>query len=727
MTFGIFLAALVLAGAIGFIAYYFTALRPRPGTLDWIAMADRAPFTLAHKRHAMARKDALPVLIITVVYAVTAFFSLGSTKAPQAYHDFVDGETVTIQVEGDKPLLVSRVWAYSSLGTGAYNLEVSADGEAWSTLWTKTEQDEWGRDKTVYYWALADGYDPSYALSQDYVKLFKWQDIIPQQAQWVRYIRITGKADYNQQTLRLGKLIFFDDQNQPLSFSWSLTDGETAPDGLAQLFTVDNNVPVAISWRNSSYFDEIYHPRTALEHLEGLNPYETTHPPLGKLILSIGIWLFGMTPFGWRFMGTLFGVLMLPLLYVFLKNMFGKTVVATCGTALFAAEFMHLAQTRIATIDTYGVFFILLSYWFFYRWLTASATPNKKGKTSEGYGSLALAGITWGIGCACKWTVIYAGVGLAVLYVLHLVLRALAWKRGEENAPSPAEPAAEPSPDDGLPLPAELSRVKTPRKRSLAGWLVKTLLLSVLCFVLIPLAIYTASYIPYALAQGNVGLSLPNTLSGFGRSFPVFWENLWGYLRQGKDFRGPSIPRDSLSGIMLHNQYHMLTYHNGVTTPHSYESRWYQWLVDGRPILFYLDDMGGSGMTERFASFNNPLISWAGLLSLIAVAIRFVQRKCGKALFLVVAFLSQLLPWVFIGRTTFAYHYFPSILFLVFCICYLFNDLMECQWAKWRLPVYGVTGVSIALYVLFYPALIGLTMPNWYSGGLLRFLPSWPF
>ena len=585
MTFGIFLAALVLAGAIGFIAYYFTALRPRPGTLDWIAMADRAPFTLAHKRHAMARKDALPVLIITVVYAVTAFFSLGSTKAPQAYHDFVDGETVTIQVEGDKPLLVSRVWAYSSLGTGAYNLEVSADGEAWSTLWTKTEQDEWGRDKTVYYWALADGYDPSYALSQDYVKLFKWQDIIPQQAQWVRYIRITGKADYNQQTLRLGKLIFFDDQNQPLSFSWSLTDGETAPDGLAQLFTVDNNVPVAISWRNSSYFDEIYHPRTALEHLEGLNPYETTHPPLGKLILSIGIWLFGMTPFGWRFMGTLFGVLMLPLLYVFLKNMFGKTVVATCGTALFAAEFMHLAQTRIATIDTYGVFFILLSYWFFYRWLTASATPNKKGKTSEGYGSLALAGITWGIGCACKWTVIYAGVGLAVLYVLHLVCAPWPGKGGGKR-PLPRRagggvlPGRRPSPPGGA-FPGQDPPEEIP------SW--------VACQDPAPLRavlrphspghLYRLLY-PLRPGPGNVGLSLPNTLSGFGRSFPVFWENLWGYLRQGKDFRGPSIPRDSLSGIMLHNQYHMLTYHNGVTTPHSYESRWYQWLVDGRPILF---------------------------------------------------------------------------------------------------------------------------------------------
>ena len=670
MTPAIFLAALVLAGAIGFIAYYFSALRPRPGTLDWISLTERAPFTFARRRYPLARKDALPILLITAIYAVTAFFSLGSMKAPQAYCDFADGETVTIQVDGD-PLMVSRLWSYSSLGTGGYNLEVSQDGKTWSTLWTKTEKDEWGRDKTVYYWAQAEGYDPSYALSQDYIKLFKWQDIIPQQAQWVQYIRITGKADYNQQTLRLGKLIFFDDQNQPLRFNWAMADGAAVPAGLDQLFTVDDTVPEAISWRNSSYFDEIYHPRTALENIENLHPYEITHPPLGKVILGLGIRLFGMTPFGWRFMGTLFGVLMLPLLYVFLKNMFGKTAVAACGTTLFAAEFMHLTQTRIATIDTYGVFFILLSYWFFYRWLTASATPNKKGQTGEGYGSLALSGITWGIGCACKWTVVYAGVGLALLYLIHMIFRIRDWNKGSGEQ------------EDGEDFP--------PRpKKSLAGWLVKTLLLSVLCFVVLPAAIYTASYIPYAASKGSV-------------TFASVFDEMW------------------------RNQSYMLNYHNGVTDPHNYESRWYQWLVDARPILFYLDDMGGSGMTERFASFNNPLISWAGLLSLIAVAVRFVQRRCGKALFLVVAFLSQFLPWVFIGRTTFAYHYFPSILFLIFCICYVFNDLMECKWAKWRLPVYGVTSVSVALYVLFYPALIGLTMPSWYSHNLLAFLPSWPF
>ena len=72
-------------------------------------------------------------------------------------------------------------------------------------------------------------------------------------------------------------------------------------------------------------------------------------------------------------MGALFGVLMLPILYLFLKNLFGKTPVAACGSALFAFDFMHLTQTRIATIDTYGVFFILLMYYFLYRYLALPA------------------------------------------------------------------------------------------------------------------------------------------------------------------------------------------------------------------------------------------------------------------------------------------------------------------------------------------------------------------
>ena len=61
-------------------------------------------------------------------------------------------------------------------------------------------------------------------------------------------------------------------------------------------------------------------------------------------------------------MGALFGVLMLPLLYVFAKRLLKETRWAAVATIIFASDCMHYALTRIATIDSYSVFFIIAMY-----------------------------------------------------------------------------------------------------------------------------------------------------------------------------------------------------------------------------------------------------------------------------------------------------------------------------------------------------------------------------
>ena len=102
------------------------------------------------------------------------------------------------------------------------------------------------------------------------------------------------------------------------------------------------------------------------------------------------------------------------------------------------------------------------------------------------------------------------------------------------------------------------------------------------------------------------------------------------------------------------------------------------------------------------------------------------KRRDGKALFLLVGYLAQLVPWIPISRPTFNYHYFPAVPFLVFALCYLFNDLARCRPRFWKRWVLGLTGTAVGLYMAFYPVLIGLTIPRWYSTAL-RWLPSWPF
>lgn len=750
---GMAVGLLVLLAVFVFFLRYWSVCRPRRGSLEWIAMEEaRRPLTFSLPLHPMEKKDALPLLLITAVYAATAFFRLGAFTAPQSALDFGANQTVTISF--GQPVTIAKLRYFSNLGTGDYNVEISSDGETWSTLWARHEDEEDPDKITGYYWADAQDYSPSYALPQEYNDLFKWLDIEVDNPLSARYMRITGRSDKG--LLELGELALYGSagESQDLQARLTLSAGPASSGisvtGADALFDEQETVPDLPSWYNSAYFDEIYHPRTALEHIENVYPYEVSHPPLGKLIISLGIRIFGMAPFGWRFMGALFGVGMLPILYVFLKNLFGRTVVAACATALFAFDFMHLTQTRIATIDTYGVFFILLMYFFMYRYLTLPAgTSFRRGALP-----LFLSGLFWGIGAASKWTVIYGGAGLCLLYFIGLFFKHREWPAGES----------------------------APR---FAPWLIKTLLFSVLAFVLLPGLIYVLSYWPYASARGNE--------AGLGG---ILLEIVsWPFVQLPQVLRGERelflSNSQNIVDIMLQNQHFMLTYHEGVHASHPYSSRWYQWIVDARPILYYLDNTSGKaeGLKAAFGCFNNPIVCWGGLLAVLTCAAQTFHRRwakrlfflllalaglgacvgvdgllsseldapvlighltvmvlalllyaglCslavwgsartdGRTLFLLVGYLSQLLPWLLIGRTTFEYHYFPSTLFLTLALGLVLDECIQRRPGKWKTPVYAFTGGAIALYAAFYPVLIGLMVPVWYTSGLLKWLPSWPF
>ncbi len=233
-------------------------------------------------------------------------------------------------------------------------------------------------------------------------------------------------------------------------------------DGAGELFDEKELVPDRATHLNGTYFDEIYHARTAYEFIEGEDVYEWTHPPLGKILISIGIRLFGMNPFGWRFVGTLIGVLMIPVLYILAKKLLGDTFIATFATILLTFDFMHLVQTRIATIDVYVVFFIMLQYLFMLLWLQSK-------EYGKGLLWLGLSGVSFGLSAASKWTGIYAGAGLAVIFFSKLM--------ADKNS----------------------KRVQ------------KHIRFALIAFVAVPIVIYLLSYIPFLRCEGG----------GFAR----IWEN----------------------------------------------------------------------------------------------------------------------------------------------------------------------------------------------------------
>lgn len=248
------------------------------------------------------------------------------------------------------------------------------------------------------------------------------------------------------------------------------TDGEYIFPINASEFTelFDEQLPNMRTYTNSTYFDEIYHARTAYEFIHKLPVYEWTHPPLGKIFISLGIRLFGMNTFGWRCIGTLFGVFMVPLIYLLAKLLFKKTWLSSAAAIIFAFDFMHYVQTRIATIDVYVTFFIMLMYMFMFAYSYMSFYDMPLKKT---FIPLVLCGISSGLAISCKWTGIYALFGVAVIFFVTLSRR-----------------YAEYCTDKSLKF----------HKNT-----VLTLLFCVLCFIIIPVSIYCLSYIPYLSANGE--------------------------------------------------------------------------------------------------------------------------------------------------------------------------------------------------------------------------------
>ena len=551
------------------------------------------------------------ILVLTLVYTLVAFLNLGNTRSPQTFRRF-DGESAVFELETPAP--IGRVMFFTGIVQGSFTVEFSPDGETWL---------------------------PAASYEQGHAALLKWEEPKLDEAPTgvMRALRLTGYSG-----AELGELAVFSTDGELLSL---LSDCD-------ELCDEQPLVPDTPYFLNSSYFDEIYHARTAWEHLRGMNPYEWTHPPLGKSIIALGIALFGMTPFGWRFMGTLFGAAMLPLMYWFARKLFGGKTVPACCAVLLATDFMHFAQTRIATIDTYGVFFILLMYGFMYEYLQSRKLKD-----------LALSGVFFGFGAASKWTCLYAGAGLGVLWLADWIRQARAAApegkaRGEE------------------PISGDLGRA-----------FLKNVGFCLVFFVAVPALIYYLAYIPYGNARGCLPFS------------------------------------GDYTALVLKNQRDMLGYHEGVSATHPYSSRWYQWMLDIRPIFFYLKNFG-DGTRSSFGAWLNPVLCWAGLLSLFVLAYMALIRRDRKAGFLLWGYLAQLLPWVLIARTTFEYHYFPSSMFLVLSLGYVFA-LMRDGVKDWKWRVYGLCGLSAALFVLFYPAISGLPVNGASATKVLKWLPTWPF
>ena len=155
-------------------------------------------------------------------------------------------------------------------------------------------------------------------------------------------------------------------------------------------------------------FDEVYYAKDAASLIthgvelneDGMAEF-VVHPPLGKWLIGIGIKLFGNNEFGWRVIAAVVGSASVLLIYLIVQRLFNSLFLSNIAAALFALDGLHLVMSRVALLDIFLMFLILLSFYLILR------------------DNLWLSGVIIGLASATKWSAVFV-IPLLILLTVNL-------------------------------------------------------------------------------------------------------------------------------------------------------------------------------------------------------------------------------------------------------------------------------------------------------------------
>ena len=111
---------------------------------------------------------------------------------------------------------------------------------------------------------------------------------------------------------------------------------------------------------------------------------------------------------------------MLPVMYAIGKILFKNHYFAMLGATLLAFECMHFVQTRLGTVDSYLVLFIMLTFYFMASYLDMDLRKTSYIKTLV---PLFFSGVFFGCAISVKWIGFYAGAVIALLFFIKIFMR----------------------------------------------------------------------------------------------------------------------------------------------------------------------------------------------------------------------------------------------------------------------------------------------------------------
>lgn len=432
------------------------------------------------------------------------------------------------------------------------------------------------------------------------------------------------------------------------------------------------------------------------------SPEYVVHPPVGKWMITAGMWLFGPdNPFGWRFSAALAGTLSILLLSLIALKLFRSLPLAGAAGLLLAVDGHHLVMSRTSLLDIFLMFWVLAAFGALLldrddgrRRLAVRLARTAAGDGGRPTAAHLLSGPWLGV----RWWRVAAGVclGLAV---------GTKWSGLFFLA--------------GFGLLTVLWDLSARRAAGIHGWIsggvIKDGIPAFLSMVPVAGAVYAATWTGWFRSDNAY-------FRRWAESNP---STEWGWLP------------DSVRSL-AHYHREAYTFHQGLGSEHPYEASAWSWLVLGRPTSFFYESpqQGTPGCavekcTSAILSVGNPLIWWGAAISLVVVLFWWAGRRDWRAGAVLAGVAAGYLPWFLYPERTMFYFYAVSfepflILALTYCLGLVLGRAADPLWRR-RSGLYLVAlfvAAAVLLSAFFYPVWAAETIP--YEDWKVRmWMPSW--
>lgn len=412
---------------------------------------------------------------------------------------------------------------------------------------------------------------------------------------------------------------------------------------------------VALDQPPRAYFDEVYYAEDAgAVASQGVEERRPSHPPLGPLLISLGVLVAGDGPWGWRLTPALAGTGVVLFTGLAARRLGATRAGAVGAMLLVAVDGLSLTMSRIAMLDVLVAVLVVAGFWVLSG--TIDRAPGQQGWLAR----LALAGTLFGFATAVKWSGILA---LAAALIVATWRTASCLRR---HRPSPGSVVGA------------------------AGMLVVAL-------GVVPAMAYTVSYAGWFANYEATVVAQERCPEGgcetdlWDRSV-AWWEEqvrLVDYHRRLPATHPYRSPPQSWPLLLRPVLYYYEDCPVGLRIP---------------PGECQVDP----GREAKILGLGNPALWWTAVPMGLGVAWSALVRRRAWAVLLTAFIVAQYVPWFFAGKDGYLFYLTPVVPFLAVGLVLAMRSLG--RWSGWGVGL--VAALAIAAFVYFAPIWYGIPLPE---------------